>query len=159
MRGKSGTLDLVTRSAIIALALAISSSGCAPDPDPSPSPDPTPAESSTGDSEETVPAQSAAPSHEEAIVLLRAADVPLADIANQDCAPVGEGLTVAALVEDSAANAPDQSTECAPDGAAQLCATEFTNNSGDEMEEFYVKLEYRVEGGAIVEWRGCVFAG
>jgi len=85
--------------------------------------------------------------------------VPLTDIENQDCAPVGEGLTVAAMVEDAAANAIDQTTECAPDGEGQLCVTEFTNNSGNEREEFYVKLEYRVESGAIVAYRGCVFAG
>lgn len=149
---------------IVRTALCILTSlwlACSPDPSPDPDPDPAPSGPTTGDSEE---AQSAEPtpealSHDEALELLRAADVQLTDIANQDCAPVGEGLTVAALVEESAANALEQTTECAPDGAGQRCTTEFANNSGDEMEEFYVKLEYRVEGGAIVEWRGCLFAG
>lgn len=141
-----------------AIALTL---GCAPDPDPSPEPDPdpTPVESSSGASEPASAEEPTGLSHQEALTLLRAEQVLVNDIEGQDCVPPEEPITVEDLVEDAAANAVEQSTECAPDGTGQSCTSQFMNNSGDEMEEFFIKLEYRVEGGAIVEWRGCVFAG
>ena len=146
---------------LLALALA-----CAPEPDPNPNPDPAPLEGSAGatdvepapaPAEEQAPAQTL--THADALALLRSAEVPVESIAGQDCIPAGEATTVAAMVAESAAAAEEQSTECTvgPDG--EDCTTRFLNNSGNEDEEFALYLGYRVQGGAIVEWRSCLFAG
>ena len=146
---------------LLALALA-----CAPEPDPSPDPDPTPLEDTAGATDvEPAPAPSVEQpaastlTHADALALLRSAEVPVESIAGQDCIPAGEETTVAAIVAEAAATAEEQSTECTvgPDG--ESCTTRFLNNSGDAEEEFALYLGYRVQGGAIVEWRSCLFAG
>lgn len=143
----------------VALALKFA---CSSESESSPDPEPTPVEGSAGADVEAAPVEDPAAeelTHADAMALLQAAQIPVESIAGQDCMPPGAELTVAALVEESAASAQEQSTECTAGADGQTCTTRFLNNSGNEDEEFAVHLGYRVEGGAIVEWQSCLFAG
>lgn len=100
-------------------------------------------------------------SHPKAVELLSAVEQPMAQVEGQECIEDGSSVTVGAMIRESAASAETQQTRCEPAQGRLACVSEFRNNSGAEMEEFYLHLEFSLseDGERLVSVDGCLFAG